>query len=113
MNKFQIGDFLKRILNKKKKNKTLQVSRVGDISKVNINSGTIYIENRGGKERWLYLRCPCGCGDVITVNLMKSVYPHWETSTNGLGGLDISPSLRKITGCKSHFFVKNSQIIWF
>ena len=29
------------------------------------------------KAKWLRFKCPCGCGDVIALNLMTSHRPHW------------------------------------
>jgi len=109
---FRIFDFLRKIFGKETQEKFLRVVRVNDITKIKNNTNTLYIENRGGKNRWIYLKCPCGCGDIISVNLMISAHPHWILSTNKSGNLDLSPSLNKITGCKSHFFIRDSQIVW-
>src|SRR5438876_618826 len=35
-----------------------------------------------GKPKWLRFRCPCGCGDVIALNLMKSHFPHWTAEVH-------------------------------
>lgn len=62
--------------------------------------------------KWLILECPCGCGDRIDVNLMRSQYPYWVLSIeNGL--ISLNPSLwRSKNTCGSHFWIREGQIAW-
>lgn len=79
---------------------------------VQIKPHRLYIERRGEKDRWLYLRCPCGCEDLISVNLMKSVQPFWTLQKHINRTISLWPSVNKTTGCRSHFFIRHSLIEW-
>ncbi len=64
-------------------------------------------------ESWsVGFHCPCGCGDVIELLLLSTVNPHWTLSVDRLDRPTLHPSVWKSTGCRSHFWVKNGQIIW-
>lgn len=56
--------------------------------------------------------CPCGCGDTIHLLLVKGGKPRWDYSLGPNGELTISPSIDRLVGCKSHFFVTNGEICW-
>lgn len=77
-----------------------------------LKKNIIYIESSHENDRWLHMMCPCGCGDVISVNLMKSISPSWGLIYNEDSTFTLSPSIDKTTGCKSHFFIRNSKIQW-
>lgn len=50
-------------------------------------------------------KCPCGCGDWITLNLLAEANPCWSIILN-----TISPSIQRTVGCKCHFFITNGFI---
>lgn len=105
----QITQFIKRMLGQER---GYSVQQVEDISDVRVKPNYIYIEKRGDKERWLHLACPSKCGDLISVNLMRSVTPFWTVSWSKDRKVTLSPSINKTDGCKSHFFIRESQIVW-
>src|SRR5271157_3260487 len=63
------------------------------------------------KPKWLRFECPCGCGDVIALNLMASHYPRWSVEIYEDGTLSAMPSVddRK---CGSHFWIRRNKINW-
>ena len=64
------------------------------------------------KPKWAILQCPCGCGDRIEVNLMRSRSPFWNLEL-GEQGASLYPSLwRSKATCGSHFWLRSSQIQW-
>lgn len=64
------------------------------------------------KVKWVVLDCPCGCGERIDVNLMAARLPAWEFSTKD-GMVTVWPSLwMPREKCGSHFWIRNSRIIW-
>lgn len=75
-------------------------------------SNTIVVIGGDNWAKWVFMKCPCGCKDVITLSLMKSYKPNWDLRMNKKGRITLSPSIWKKDGCKSHFFVKNSKFIW-
>lgn len=68
-----------------------------------------------GKEpgfKWALLECPCGCGDVIEVNLMQSRVPSWRVSLKEERAT-FHPSLwRPPDSCGSHFIIKDNAVLW-
>jgi hypothetical protein len=61
--------------------------------------------------KWLRFGCPCRCGSVIAVNLMKSHTPHWTVELHPDGTLTLHPSV-DATACGSHFWVRRNRIQW-
>lgn len=78
----------------------------------NINNNIIYVV--GGKDyvKWAYLKCPDNCGETIMLNLSKSKSPSWSISQDKYGRTNISPSINKKDGCKSHFWIKKGNVNW-
>lgn len=89
-----------------------QFEQVEEFDAAAAKPSRVYIEHRGGKDRWVHLVCPCGCRDVITMNLMTSQRPHWAVTRHEDGSVTIHPSVDKTTGCRSHFFVRRGNIEW-
>jgi hypothetical protein len=58
------------------------------------------------------MHCPCGCGEMIDLNLMDSIRPRWTVVEEWDGTFSLSPSVWRRRGCQSHFFVKRSEILW-
>src|SRR5260221_6064773 len=85
---------------------------VDSIDNIKLKSNTFYIERRVTKDKWLHFLCPSNCNEKLSVNLMKSMSPSWELNYMNNHTLSLYPSINKTDGCKSHFFIINSQIIW-
>lgn len=65
------------------------------------------------RPKWVILRCPCGCGDRIDINLMRSRRPSWRLMTEG-HTITIHPSIWVPENrCGSHFWIQNNRFIWF
>lgn len=67
----------------------------------------------GTKEhsKWLRFRCPCGCGEELALNLMKSHYPCWTVTLHKDNTMSVSPSV-DATNCGAHFWIRNNNIDW-
>lgn len=77
-----------------------------------IDADTLYIMGEG-KYFWsILLRCPCGCGDILQLNLHRDTHPFWDIKLHINGSISISPSIWKKDECRSHFFIKRSNIAW-
>ena len=78
----------------------------------NVNEKTIYIVG-DIKEPWLLaFSCPCGCHNLIQLNLLKEAKPRWKFQIVNKSKITISPSIWRTSGCKSHFFIHKSKIDW-
>lgn len=64
----------------------------------------------GSPRKWLVLGCPCGCREVLWLNLMPQAFPRWRV-TRRAGTLTVRPSVDAV-GCGSHFWVTRGKIEW-
>ena len=62
--------------------------------------------------KWVYLRCPCGCGDVVMLSLSESRRPRWALWRDWLGRVSLSPSVHRLEGCRSHFWLHRGTVHW-
>jgi hypothetical protein len=56
--------------------------------------------------------CPCGCGDVIELNLLKQARPCWQVQLHSDETVSLAPSVWRQKGCRSHFWVRRGKIDW-
>jgi hypothetical protein len=74
------------------------------------HSGEFVIVERG-KPRLIILRCPCGCGDDLLINVDRRVGKAWRYYRNQYG-MSLYPSYWRDSACKSHFIIWNNNIYW-
>lgn len=78
-----------------------------------LRSATLYV---AGDEHYPWaaaLLCPCGCGEVIELNLLEQASPCWSVRKNRDGTVTLIPSVWRTKGCQSHFLIRDSRIDWF
>jgi hypothetical protein len=86
-------------------------SRIGAADLLKAPGDAVLISR--GKPRWLLLRCPCGCGDEIPVNLDARAGKAWRLYKAATTGLTLFPSVWRDTGCESHFIIWRDRILLF
>lgn len=74
------------------------------------NSGEFVIVERG-KPRMIIMRCPCGCGDDLIMNVDGRVGKAWRYYRNQYG-MSLYPSYWRDAACESHFIIWNNNIYW-
>lgn len=74
------------------------------------NPGDSVLVERGCL-RSLVIRCPCGCGADIVVNLDRRAGAAWRLFRRS-SALTLYPSVWREGGCQSHFIVWNDRILW-
>lgn len=75
------------------------------------SAGIAALVQGGGREKWLLMQCPCGCGQQIALNLMHSHSPQWKVSVQSAKRFSIYPSVDS-TSCGAHFWLRDGQVIW-
>jgi uncharacterized protein DUF6527 len=65
----------------------------------------------GAKLKWLKFYCPCGCGEVLALNLMKSHSPQWSVCHEARNRITVWPSVHS-TKCGAHFFLRSNTVEW-
>lgn len=73
---------------------------------------TIYVIKEGAQKLHASMICPCGCLQVIHLNLLKDADPYWRIRKGKNGSVNLSPSIWRTSGCKSHFFIRSGKVVW-
>lgn len=73
-------------------------------------AGDVALVHRG-VPRVLLVRCPCGCGDNLIVNLDRRSGKAWRMYQRG-DRITLFPSYWRDSACESHFIVWNSRVHW-
>lgn len=58
-----------------------------------IAPGQIYCVTNTSKPKWSILKCPCGCGGVVTLSLQPVRRPHWRLTRTHIGRPTLYPSV--------------------
>lgn len=78
----------------------------------NPKSRAIYIVIEDGFEENASMRCPCGCGSVLHMNLIPDERPCWRVIRHQNGTTSLFPSVWRKKGCQSHFWFREGRVIW-
>jgi hypothetical protein len=85
-------------------------ARHRDAAELLHDAGDVVLVERG-RPRHLIVRCPCGCGDDISLNVDPEAGPCWRLLRRG-DNLTVMPSVWRETGCESHFFLWRDEVDW-
>jgi hypothetical protein len=56
--------------------------------------------------------CPCGCGEILYMSLLPESRPRWKLMEHSDGAASLEPSIWRLKGCRSHFWLKRGMIKW-
>lgn len=56
--------------------------------------------------------CPSGCGAAIELNLLPEARPCWRVLQSWDTTVTLTPSIDRMVGCRSHFWVRKGLIEW-
>ncbi|WP_425607668.1 DUF6527 family protein [Pelagicoccus enzymogenes] len=76
------------------------------------SQGVVYVQVASNGPWSLAFECPCGCREAIYLNLLKESRPAWNFEIRWFKGLTINPSVWRKVGCRSHFFVRQGEVVW-
>lgn len=77
-----------------------------------LEPGTIYIAGEGQFLWFVAMVCPCGCKEVIQLSLLQEGHPRWSLTQHADGTVSLHPSVLRIVGCRSHFFICKGFVDW-
>jgi len=78
-----------------------------------VYKGCFVIVKAGATPKWLYMQCPCGCGQELQLPLMKNLPQYWVLTIDERQHITVSPSIHvKSSICCSHFWIRNNKIVW-
>lgn len=77
-----------------------------------LKGGVLYVVGEGPHEWYAAMMCPCGCGEPLVMSLLADARPRWRVSVDDAGVPSLSPSVNRLVGCRSHFFLRSGRIDW-
>lgn len=77
-----------------------------------LHEGKLVIVGGPGYQKWAFFRCPCKCQEIIMLSLMADRRPRWSVSVDKYDLPTIDPSIRRLDGCYSHFWIQKGQVTW-
>jgi hypothetical protein len=86
--------------------------RVVERSPADVPPGEMVLVEYQGRRYWTVFRCPCGCGDVITLMAESENRASWTTAVSKEGRPCLTPSIWRNVGCFSHFWVHDGRVYW-
>ena len=95
----------------RKKQKPYRCVRVEDMPE-NLKPLTVYLCGEGQYLWAAAMICPCGCKQVINLNLLQNVRPRWSVKEHKDGTVTLTPSVWRQNGCRSHFILRQGRIQW-
>ncbi|HEY1544961.1 MAG TPA: DUF6527 family protein [Xanthobacteraceae bacterium] len=102
----RLGDLWPR-----RKPRVIRAVRVEDFPD-KLEQSMVYLAGEGPHLWAAAMICPCGCGEVIELNLLKQTRPCWSAQEHADGSVTLHPSVWRQKGCRSHFIVRQGQIVW-
>jgi Family of unknown function (DUF6527) len=90
----------------------LKVARARDQAqaKRKLKPGVLVLVVPNKQPKSLKFFCPCGCGEVVSVNLMPGKERAWTLDYDSKRGLSLWPSVWLTTGCQSHFLLRHNKM---
>lgn len=56
--------------------------------------------------------CPCGCGELVLLSLLAADTPSWRIVGVEVKQVTLSPSIQRVVGCESHFYLERNTVRW-
>lgn len=94
-----------------KKEKQYKYNYVEDVPD-ELKSDLLYIISNDNFQWQIVMLCPCGCKKILHMPLIKEGHAKWKYEIDKRNRISLHPSVNRIVGCKSHFFVRKGKIIW-
>ena len=77
-----------------------------------VNENEVVVAREGDTLWSAAMICPCGCKQRLEVMLLDGVKPRWDFFLDAGGRPSLKPSVWRVVGCRSHFWLRGGQIIW-
>lgn len=77
-----------------------------------VTGGQLFIVGEDGYFWCAAMVCPCGCGETLQMSLLSEGRPRWEFTEHNDGTPTLHPSVWRVVGCHSHFFLRKGVVVW-
>jgi hypothetical protein len=78
-------------------------------AKQQLKAGVLVLVIPNERPKSLKFLCPCGCGEIVSVNLMPGNERAWTLDIKPKRGISLWPSVWLTSGCQSHFILRNNK----
>ncbi len=77
-----------------------------------VREKTVYVVGENGYHWVAAFKCPCGCGDLIQLNLIPEGKHIWRIRMQE-ESFSIYPSVDRVySNCRSHFNLTRGNVVW-
>lgn len=76
------------------------------------DTNTLYVVREDGFEEEAAMVCPCGCQNILHLNLLDDERPYWNLTLHKDGTATLFPSVWRQKGCGSHFWFRRGRVSW-
>ncbi len=104
----KLHNWWKRLFSKEKAYRYIFIDDVPD----RLNNKVIYLITHQDQCWQIVMICPCGCGKLLHMNVIKDYHPCWKYEFDSHKRISLQPSIHRQVGCKSHFFIRNGKVNW-
>lgn len=77
-----------------------------------LDGSALYVVGEAEYLWFAAMLCPCGCGETLHMSLLPDERPRWKFTEHPDGTASLTPSVWRIKGCGSHFWLKRGVIEW-
>lgn len=77
-----------------------------------LQPSTLYLLGNSRKPWAAIILCPCGCKEIVRLNLLVEARPCWTATNHFDCTTSLNPSIFRTTGCKSHFWIRHGVVEW-
>lgn len=85
---------------------------IHDMPTNHLKRRTIYVIEEDGYLEQAVMLCPCGCGNILHMNLITDERPCWSLKKNKNNSISLHPSVWRKKGCCSHFWFRGGKVYW-
>ncbi len=107
-----VNTFVRWLRNKIGFDEYFKIVSVQSFNPKSVKDKVLYVVGENGYQWYFILKCPCGCGAKIYLNCQEDVHPRWEMTVKKKRP-SLSPSIWRLKGCKSHFWLNSGRIVWY
>lgn len=78
------------------------------------DAGELVVWRVGDFVKGVFFLCPCGCGGphLLPTSHGADREPRWDVTIEADETVTVSPSILRIGGCASHFFIRHNNVDW-
>ncbi|RWK53166.1 DUF6527 family protein [Mesorhizobium sp.] len=85
---------------------------VQDVLPASLQKRILYLVEDDGYQEQAAMICPCGCGNILQMNLLPDERPCWKVTKHEDGTATLHPSVWRKKDCRSHFWFHRGRIQW-